>query len=190
MTVVIFPEHTTIASYKRTGAKPSALIYTLHPLHPILHTLHRRCPLHRKPKKRRPKGFVPEVDRFIPDSWIERFVEKQAGKHEALLPHKEVLVDICRDFLDATQRYKSEQHAFDKIKFTFDRDGNVDAVFVQKVQDYIHIRKVNPYYLLNLEKAIAERFGTKDKAYQDIVGEIKRRNDLGIMYPPKEENAA
>lgn len=139
-------------------------------------------------KRARPsKDFPPEVDRPIPDSWIEEFISKRVNTIETLAPHKTMIVNLCKEFYDEAQAYKKTSHAFDRIEFTFDADGNVHDIWT-KERGWCKITLVNPYFLLNVQKALAERGNMENPGYKAVIAEIERRVKAGQMYPPPRED--
>lgn len=138
-----------------------------------------------KHKPRTSKDFPAELEHVVPDSWVEDFVTRRVASIDTLMPHKAMLVNLCKEFLDGVREYRKSDHAFDNLRFTADKDGNVDKVWVKKVDDYVYLHLVNPYFLLNLQKALADRDGLDGKAYKAVMAEIQRRVDSGQMYPPK-----
>ncbi len=143
-----------------------------------------------KHKTRTSKDFPKETDRPIPDSWVEQFVVKQLANNEALLAHKERLADLCRDYHEAAKEYHKTFRAFDHLRFTRDKDGNVDGVFAMNREDYMLFKECKIEFLLNLQNALADRGHMDDPAYKAVMAEIHRRVESGAIYPNKELPAA
>lgn len=138
-------------------------------------------------KRARPsKDFPKETECPIPDAWIEQFVTKRVSTIDTLAPHTAMIANLCKEFLSEVDIYKKSSHAFDRIDFTFDGEGNIRDIWT-KERGWCRITLVNPYFLLNVQKALAERGKMETRGYKGVMAEIQRRVESGQMYPPSSE---